>query len=134
MRSHGVPDFPDPTNAGGASKQAVVSALQAIGGSRAQAAQIACVNVNGGSPGAGGGQSHNQAHTTAMLAFARCIRSHGFLKFPDPTTSGQLSQEMLSTAGINLHEPRLLRVADSCTGVTHGMITKAAVARFVAGG
>ena len=68
-----------------------------------------------------------------MLAFARCIRSHGFPSFPDPTSSGELTHEMLANAGINLHQPAVLQAADACVGVTHGVITKAVVARFVAG-
>ncbi len=65
---------------------------------------------------------------------SRCIRAHGFPSFPDPTTSGQLTREMLAQAGIDLHEPALAQAADACVGVTHGVITKAVVARFVAGG
>ena len=40
---------------------------------------------------------------------------------------------MLARAGIDIHQPALLRAADSCTSVTHGVITRAVVARFVAG-
>jgi hypothetical protein len=69
----------------------------------------------------------------ALLAFARCLRSHGFPSFPDPTSSGQVTNQMLASAGINLNQPAMLQVADACVSVTHGLITKAAVARFVAG-
>jgi hypothetical protein len=131
MRSHGVPNFPDPT--GGNNKQAVVSALQAVGNSQAQAAQTACMHVNGGSPGTGQSATQSQAHIAAMLAFARCIRSHGFPNFPDPSRSGQLTHEMVASAGINLHQPAVLEAGDACVSVTHGVITKAIVARFVAG-
>ena len=68
-----------------------------------------------------------------MLAFARCIRSHGFPNFPDPTSSGQITHEMVASAGINLHQPAVLQAGDACASVTHGAITKATVARFVAG-
>jgi len=40
---------------------------------------------------------------------------------------------MLTNAGINLHQPAVVQAADACVGVTHGFITKAAIARFVAG-
>jgi hypothetical protein len=69
----------------------------------------------------------------AMLAFARCLRGHGFSTFPDPSSTGGVTHEMLATAGINLHQPALVQAADGCVGVTHGTITRAAVARFVAG-
>ena len=68
-----------------------------------------------------------------MLAFARCLRSHGFPSFPDPTSSGELTHEMLASAGIDLHQPAVLQAADACVSVTHGVITRADVARFVAG-
>jgi hypothetical protein len=68
-----------------------------------------------------------------MVAFARCLRSHGFVNFPDPTSGGDLTHQMLATAQINLQQPALVQAADACVGVTHGVITKAVVARFVAG-
>jgi hypothetical protein len=40
---------------------------------------------------------------------------------------------MLANAGINVHQPAVIEAADACVGVTHGFITRAAVARFVAG-
>jgi hypothetical protein len=40
---------------------------------------------------------------------------------------------MLATAGINLHQPAFLQDADDCVSVIHGLLTKAAVARFIAG-
>lgn len=135
MRSHGVTNFPDPSTGGGIDKQAVVSALQAVGHSKADAAQTACIHVNGGSPGTGQSASatQSQARTSAMLAFARCLRRRGLANFPDPTPSGQLTREMIANSGINLHQPAVAQVADACVNVTHGVITKAVVARFLAG-
>ena len=134
MRSHGVPNFPDPTTGGGADKEAVVGALQAVGNSQAQAAQTACMHVNGGGPGAGQGAAQSQPHGPAMLAFARCMRRRGFPDFPDPTAQGQLSPEMVSAAGIDLHQPAVLNAGLACTSVTHGVLTRAAVERAVSGG
>lgn len=68
----------------------------------------------------------------AELAFARCIRGHGFPRFPDPTSAG-ITHELLASAGIDLHQPAVVRAADACVGVTHGLITRAGVARFIAG-
>jgi hypothetical protein len=131
MRSQGVANFPDPN--GAANKLASVSALKAVGDSKARAASTACAHVNGGSPGTGESAAHGQVHTAAILAFARCMRHRGLARFPDPTTGGQLTQEMIANAGIDLHEPATLHAADACVSVTHGAITKATVARFVAG-
>jgi hypothetical protein len=134
MHSHGVPNFPDPTSSGENNKRAVVSALQAVTNSQAQAAQTACMHVNGGSPGTGQGTAQSQAHTTAMLAFARCVRSQGVPNFPDPTSQGQLSPQMVTTAGIDLHQPAVLKAGLACTSVTHGALTRRAVERAVNGG
>jgi hypothetical protein len=40
---------------------------------------------------------------------------------------------MVSNAGIDIHQPAALRAADDCVGVTHGVITRAAVASFISG-
>lgn len=76
---------------------------------------------------------HTRAHQAAFMAFARCIRSQGFPSFPDPSTNGQITHEMVANAGIKLDQPAVLQAGDACVGVTHGFITKAIVARFVAG-
>jgi hypothetical protein len=133
MRSQGVANFPDPTSSGGNDKEAIVSALQEVGNSQAQAAQTACVHVNGGSPGTGQSAAQDHAQTDAMLAFARCMRSRGLPDFPDPT-QGQLSPQMVAAAGIDLHQPAVLRAGLVCTSVTHGLLTRAAVERAVNGG
>lgn len=74
-----------------------------------------------------------RSHKAAFMAFARCIRSHGFPSFPDPSTNGQITHEMVAAAGINLNQPAVRQAGDACVGVTHGFITTAIVARFVAG-
>ena len=89
MRSHGVPNFPDPDGSGGIPKQALINALQAVSSSQAKAAQNACNNLM-----PAGGLSGQPAETiTAQdqqdyLKAASCLRSHGFPNFPDPTFSG----------------------------------------------
>ncbi len=129
MRSRGVPNFPDPAT----DPRGFKIALNPSGSSPSafQSALAACHHLLP----AGRSQSptHSQAQVAAMLAFAHCIRSRGFANFPDPTSSGDLTHEMLAAAGINLHAPGLVQAADSCSSVTHGYITKADVANFVAG-
>jgi hypothetical protein len=133
MRSHGVANFPDPLTNGENNKSAVVSALQGLSNSVVQKAQAACMHVNRGSPGTAQSADQSQAHTAAMLAFAHCLRSHGFPNFPDPTSGGDLTREMIASAGISLRQPAVLQVGDACVGVTRGFITKTSVARFIAG-
>lgn len=131
MRSHGVPSFPDPTSGEGSSKEAVIKAFKEVSNSRVLAAQTACQHLqpNGGQPS----KAEVGQHIGAMLAFARCMRAHGITNFPDPTNQGQVTHQMLTGAGINLHEPTVLQSADACASVTNGALTKAAIARFLAG-
>jgi hypothetical protein len=68
-----------------------------------------------------------------MLAFARCVRSHGQTNFPDPTSHGQLTVGMIDAAGVDLHAPNVLPTARACIGVTHGLITPNDVARAING-
>jgi hypothetical protein len=126
MRSHGVP-IPDPTVAPRAFKNAFDRPSAAF-----QSADAACGHLlPPGRPNQS--PADTPAQTVALLAFARCLRSHGFPSFPDPTSSGQLTHQMVAQAGIDIRQPALVRAADACTGVTHGVITRAVVARFVAG-
>lgn len=128
MRSHGVANFPDPTTSPRAFKTALSTKSPAFA-----SAETNCRHLlpNGGQP------THSDVHThaqvVAMLAFARCIRSHGFRTFPDPTSTGDVTHQMIAGAGIDLHQPAVLQAADTCVGVTHGLLTRVAVARFIAG-
>jgi hypothetical protein len=129
MRSHGVPNFPDPT-----SPQEFKLYIASSEGSPAfQSAETACQHLlpSGGPPRQTPAQ--RQAQLVAALAFAHCLRSHGFPNFPDPNSSGQLTHEMLASAGIDPRQPALLHAADACVSVTHGLLTKAGLARFAAG-
>lgn len=131
MRTHGVPSFPDPTSGGGNSKEAVIRALKQVSNSQVEGAQTACQHLqpNGGRPS----RAQLAQRLSDLLAFAGCMRTHGIANFPDPTSSGQVTHEMLASAGISVHQSGVLRAADTCVSVTHGALTKAAVARFAAG-
>ncbi len=128
MRSHGVPGLPDPTTSPHEFKNAFNTQSPAF-----QSAETACRHLLPGGGRLSQSPAPSQAQIVALVAFARCLRSHGFPSFPDPTSSGEVTHEMLANAGINLHQPAVLEAADACVSVTHGVITKAVVARFVAG-
>jgi hypothetical protein len=127
MRTHGVSNFPDP---GAAVKYALAPSTPHS--PAFQSALVACRHLlpNNGVPHE---ETHSPAQIAAFVAFARCLRTHGFPSFPDPTASGQLTHEMLTGAGIDIHQPAAVRAADACVSVTHGYITKVDVARFIAG-
>jgi hypothetical protein len=133
MRTHGVSDFPDPqvTTSPGQTSIRIRAVAKDNGSPQFKSAQQACQHLLPGpeseSPAA------RQAHAQALLAFARCLRSHGLANFPDPNSQGQITREMITAAGINLHAPNVLPAAKACVGVTHGVITGADVARAING-
>lgn len=134
MRSHGFPGWPDPDRSGLFDKLK----LRQLGYSVARVRAIeqgACDHLlpDGGS---GPQETPQQARArfAAMLSFAGCMRARGFPGFPDPTSQGQLTPEMVTGAGIDLHQPALLRAGLACVPVTHGLLTRAAVERGVNGG
>lgn len=129
MRSHGVPNFPDPTSSEGIPKDKIP-----VGNPQLAAASNDCTRLM---PAGGlGPQTTAQPTRTrlaAAVAFARCMHARGFPNFPDPTSQGQLTPEMVTAAGVDLHQPALLQAGLACAPVTHGLITRAAVERAVNG-
>ncbi len=134
MRHHGVSNFPDPVVKSSANGSSVSIGINpSISGQPAfNTAQKACQHIIG-SPrnGPDGSPAQRQARTQALIAFARCLRSHGFPNFPDPDATGQLSAEMITKAGIDFHTPALLTAGKSCASATHGQITAAQVAQAI---
>jgi hypothetical protein len=79
MRSHGVPNFPDPSSASGRTQfpQGSSPALEA--------AVRDCRALQ--PSGKGGPPAPTTAELRAARAFAQCMRAHGLSQFPDPLTT-----------------------------------------------
>lgn len=132
MRTHGVTNFPD-AQVHGNSVQITIN--PSITGSPAfNSAQKACVHLlpAGGRQLDGGSAAQQRARFEGLLAFAACIRTHGFPGFPDPNRQGRLTIEMITQAGINLEQPAVRQAGDACVPASHGQITDADVARAIA--
>jgi hypothetical protein len=127
MRSHGVSRFPDPSTIHPQALKATVQHLAAIN-PRFPAAQSACRHLlpNGGS-GPQETAEQNRTRLADELSFAKCMRSHGVNRFPDPTAQGGLSVEMVQAQGIDVHSPAVLRVVQACLPASHGALTPAKV-------
>src|SRR5215510_12871369 len=113
MRSHGVPTFPDPSTINPRALKAIAQHLAATN-PRFTAAARACNHLlpNGGSDS----QETAQQRRTRLAdgrSFARCMRSHGVTRFPDPTAQGDLSVAMVQAQGIDVHSPAFLRVVQA---------------------
>jgi hypothetical protein len=129
MRSHGVNGLPSPVSSPAAFKHSFTTTTPVY----TQAMGVCQRLIPGQQNNSDGGGAHSHKQVEGMLAFARCLRGHGFTRFPDPTSTGELNHQMLAQAGINLNQPAVVRAADACTSVTHGVISRAMVARFIAG-
>ena len=130
MRSHGVPSFPDPTSGEGIPKEKIP-----VSNPRLPVASKHCEHLMpDGGLGPGATAQSTTIRFAAALAFARCMHDRGFPNFPDPTAQGELTPQMVAAAGIDLHQPALLRAGLACAPVTRGLITRAAVERAFNGG
>jgi hypothetical protein len=114
MRSHGVPNFPDPTSNGAAGMRVQVSPGGTkvngvtVNGPAFQSAMQSCKSYlpNGGSPsGAVSAQRRQQA-----LKFAQCMRTHGVPNFPDPQFHGG----GVLIQGINPNDPAFQKAQQAC--------------------
>jgi hypothetical protein len=80
MRAHGVSNFPDPSSTGGL----IIPNDINTNAPGFKSAQGACAKL-AQSPGGQGASSENRK--VQLLAFAKCMRSHGVPSFADPTNS-----------------------------------------------
>jgi hypothetical protein len=92
MRSHGVPDFPDPTSGGGFGIQASAGGGNAsitvdghtinVSGPAFQKAMQQCRSLQPQGPPISGAQLAKVKH--GAIKMAECMRAHGVSNFPDP--------------------------------------------------
>jgi hypothetical protein len=133
MRSHGVPNFPDPSPGGGFIFQAGTGLNP--GSPAVRRAQAKCKKYMGGSPLGPGTVTHPTAQWLAqMVKAAACMRRHGYPDFPDPRTSVPSNPFGNSGAGvisnidgvififpgsIDTTSPQFYRAADACSFPDH---------------
>jgi hypothetical protein len=103
MRGHGVPDFPDP-GPNGFSQAGIDKQSPAV-----QAAEKTC------RPLMTAGLSPVVPSATQLLAFAQCIRQHGYPDFPDPTVSGGVIHVDWKSVGASATSPQVQAVMRQCS-------------------
>lgn len=126
MRSHGIPNWPDPGSNGMFDK----AKLQQLGVTPSRLRAIEDQHCGHLLPvGPTPQESAQQARTRLAdeLSFARCMRSRGVSRFPDPTAQGDLSVEMVQAAGIDVRSAAVLHVVQACLPASHGGLTAAKV-------
>ena len=106
MRSHGLPNFPDPDSSGAFP----MDRTQTSNVGARLAAKAACNHLY---PNMGKGQLHPEStqHQRRALAFAACMRRHRIANFPDGW-SGNVGQ--LISAGIDPNSPQLNAALTKC--------------------
>jgi hypothetical protein len=135
MRAHGLSGFPDPvvSTSGNSTRIAMMAPKSVMSQPHARQAIKACSSIL---PTPNPAQMAQEQHRRelGMLAFARCIRGRGVKDFPDPTAQGQLTLQMLATAGVDVHAPDVIAAARACVSSSEGVVTGADVARATQGG
>jgi hypothetical protein len=108
IRSHGVPNFPDPTISG--SNIGLNLGNSGVNQSALQAAQNACKSLSPVHPLTGAQEAKNIAEG---LKWAQCIRQHGVPDFPDPNSDGAFNLP----SGMNPQSATLQAAQNSCQSV-----------------
>jgi hypothetical protein len=106
MRSHGVPNFPDPVLTPGGGYGYRTTGIDPHAAAF-QGALQACKGLP--SPWQPTGQQLSPAQQQAWLSWAKCIRAHGVPNFPDPTFSGRAVQISGGSSS-----PQLQSARDAC--------------------
>jgi len=126
MRTHGLPNFPDPTASGGYALTASGS-IEGAGGSsidiyssQAQTAYGDCRHLLPGAPSISQleqqvqqEQQRQEQALPALLKFSQCMRSHGVPNFPDLGQGGQ-SPPPGNSAPLNPNSPQFQAALTAC--------------------
>lgn len=119
MRSHGVPEYPDPNSSGQLRKITPGNEQQlGVSQTRFNTAQAACQRLW---PYQAPTQAQQRSDLAAALNFARCMRSRGLPSFPDPITdpSSGRAEFVIHTGqvGFNPRSPQTLAKVGACEHV-----------------
>jgi hypothetical protein len=120
MRSHGVPNWPDPiAHSNGVLPKRSPQQI-GVSSSALHAAETGCGHLlpNGGGPT----PAALQQSWTDFLKFAQCMRRHGVTNWPDPTRYPQHPDRPYFDlpAGIDPNSPQLSPEIHTCPPLLHG--------------
>ena len=108
MRSHGVPNFPDPDSDGGI--EVGPNAGIDPDSPTFKAAERECQELLDINPPSPAEQAEMQEQA---LRFAECMRSHGIPNFPDPQFSGNRTKIQIPR-GVNPNSPQFREAQEAC--------------------
>jgi hypothetical protein len=115
MRAHGFARFPDP--GGGSSGAVEVPKGVDPTSTRFKTAHHACRSLLPPTPSTTGQSDEHEQR--ALLALARCMRSHGVPTFPDPNPSGSTVQRM--PPSVDTHSPVFATAQQECRKLVPGL-------------
>jgi hypothetical protein len=118
VRTHGVPNYPDPDSSGTIPKE--TSQQLGVSDSRYQAAQSACQHLlpNGGQPT----NAQTAADQRNAVRFAGCMRSDGVPNWPDPINDdGRVRFNVFdgSVRGLDPNSPQVMAAVHKCQSLLH---------------
>lgn len=113
VRTHGVPDYPDPDSSGEIAKESPQQL--GVSDSQYQAAQSACQHLlpNGGQPTS----AQPMADQRNAVRFAGCMRTHGVPDWPDPINDGgRIRFDVFdgSVPGLDPNSPQVMAAVRKC--------------------
>lgn len=118
MRSHGLPDFPDPDSSGGFPMPSNIDPNSAV----YQAAANACKVYAG--PGLNLSPAREEQLEASALEFAQCMRSHGVPSYPDPkitfSNGGVSESEGAPGSGLDANSPTFQAAQKTCQSLRQG--------------
>jgi hypothetical protein len=119
MRSHGVPNFPDPTGGPGGggfsidtspgSSTVTINGITFSGPAFVSAEKICKLSVGGSGPA-----PISESAKLAALHFAECMRRHGVPNYPDPKFPAGGGILLPKLAGLNSYSPAVEQAAATC--------------------
>jgi len=121
MRSHGVPDFPDPvlTPGGGYAREIQVQQGSDLdrNSPQFQAAYAACQSLLP-APTPGQAQQIDRQRLAQALAYSQCMRAHGVADFPDPVASN--GSVTVTINGLKMDTPAFTSADAACQPLMQG--------------
>ena len=121
MRSHGVPDFPDPDSSGQIPKTEVVAARQA-NPAQFDSAAGACGHLLPRGGGNGETPAEIAQDWTQDRYFAHCMRVRGVPNWPDPSARSTTDTRpvfRITAVGLDGNSPQLRAKAQQCASSLH---------------
>jgi hypothetical protein len=116
MREHGISDFPDPQPGGGIAIQARPGSDLDPDNPQFKAADDACKSLLPPPPS----NQDQEQEFADMLAYAKCMREHGFPSFPDPKPGEGIDLDVGEHPELDPDNPRFQAANKACGGPGEG--------------